>query len=62
MALFYLSGLPIREIAQLMGRAEGTIKRWLHFGRRRLAVELEEYAPKPPVCEEGEIRGSACVQ
>jgi RNA polymerase sigma factor (sigma-70 family) len=44
-ALFYLSRLPIREIAQLLGRPEGTIKRWLHLGRRRLATELEEYAP-----------------
>jgi RNA polymerase sigma factor (sigma-70 family) len=44
-ALFYLARLPIREIAQLLGRPEGTIKRWLHLGRRRLATELEEYAP-----------------
>lgn len=47
-ALFYLSGLPIREIAQHMGRPEGTIKRWLHLGRRHLAAELEEYAPREP--------------
>jgi RNA polymerase sigma factor (sigma-70 family) len=44
-ALFYLARLPIREIAQLLGRPEGTIKRWLHLGRRRLATELEDYAP-----------------
>jgi RNA polymerase sigma-70 factor, ECF subfamily len=43
--LFYLGDVPIREIARRTGRPEGTIKRWLHFGRRRLAVELEEYAP-----------------
>jgi RNA polymerase sigma-70 factor (ECF subfamily) len=44
-ALFYLARLPIREIAQVLGRPEGTIKRWLHLGRRRLATELEDYAP-----------------
>jgi RNA polymerase sigma-70 factor, ECF subfamily len=49
-ALFYLSGLPIQEIAQHLGRPEGTIKRWLHLGRQRLAAELEEYAPTTPPC------------
>jgi RNA polymerase sigma-70 factor (ECF subfamily) len=44
-ALFYLTGLSLREIAARLGRPEGTIKRWLHFGRRHLAAELEEYAP-----------------
>src|SRR5207249_2580042 len=43
--LFYLGDVPIREIARRTGRPEGTIKRWLHWGRRRLAAELEEYAP-----------------
>jgi RNA polymerase sigma-70 factor (ECF subfamily) len=45
-ALFYLVGLPIREIAQHLRRPEGTIKRWLHLGRQHLAAELEEYAPR----------------
>jgi RNA polymerase sigma-70 factor (ECF subfamily) len=45
MALFYLDGLPLRDIARLTGRPEGTIKRWLHLGRRQLAAETEEYAP-----------------
>lgn len=45
-ALFYLAGLPIREIAQHLRRPEGTIKRWLHLGRQRLAVQLEDYAPR----------------
>jgi RNA polymerase sigma factor (sigma-70 family) len=44
-ALFYLANLPVREIARRVERPEGTIKLWLHLGRRRLAAELEEYAP-----------------
>jgi RNA polymerase sigma factor (sigma-70 family) len=43
--LFYLDDLSIAEIARLTGRPEGTIKSWLHRGRRRLATELEEYEP-----------------
>jgi RNA polymerase sigma-70 factor (ECF subfamily) len=45
LALFYLERLSIREIAQQVGRPEGTIKRWLHLGRRLLAHEMEDYAP-----------------
>ena len=45
-ALFYLAGLPIREIAQHLHRPEGTIKRWLYLGRQHLATELEDYAPR----------------
>ena len=45
MALFYLAGVSIDEIARRMGRPVGTIKRWLHLGRRQMAVELEDYAP-----------------
>jgi RNA polymerase sigma-70 factor (ECF subfamily) len=48
--LFYLACLPIREIAELMGHPEGTIKSWLHRGRRRLATELADYAPGQQVC------------
>jgi len=44
-ALHYLSGLPVEEIARRCDRPVGTIKRWLHGGRQRLARELEEYAP-----------------
>jgi RNA polymerase sigma factor (sigma-70 family) len=47
-ALFYLTGLPISEIARRSGRPEGTIKRWLHLGRRRLARTMEGYAPMAP--------------
>jgi RNA polymerase sigma-70 factor (ECF subfamily) len=44
-ALFYLDRRPIDEIARLTNRPEGTIKRWLHLGRRQLAREMEAYAP-----------------
>ena len=45
LALFYLSGTSVDQIAESVGRPAGTIKRWLHHGRRLLAVELEDYAP-----------------
>jgi RNA polymerase sigma factor (sigma-70 family) len=48
LALFYLARLPIHEIAHRTGRPEGTIKRWLHLGRRRLATTMEGYAPMTP--------------
>lgn len=47
-ALFYLGGVSINEIARRTQRPVGTVKRWLHEGRRRLADELEEYAPMKP--------------
>jgi RNA polymerase sigma-70 factor (ECF subfamily) len=47
-ALHYLAGLPVEEITRRTGRPAGTIKRWLHGGRQRLARELEEYAPMTP--------------
>jgi len=48
LALFYLAGRPIGEIAAQVGRPEGTIKRWLHLGRRHLATSMEGYAPMTP--------------
>lgn len=45
LTLFYLAGVSIREIARRTGRPEGTVKSWLHQGRRRLAQEMKEYAP-----------------
>jgi RNA polymerase sigma-70 factor (ECF subfamily) len=45
MALFYLSEWPIGAIARHLARPEGTIKRWLHQGRRRLAAEMKGYLP-----------------
>jgi RNA polymerase sigma-70 factor (ECF subfamily) len=49
-ALYYLSGLPVQEVARVLERPEGTIKRWLHLGLRRLAAELEAYGPPAPPC------------
>jgi hypothetical protein len=44
-ALFYMAGLPIREIARRLARPEGTVKFWLHQGRQQLAQHMEGYAP-----------------
>ena len=43
-ALHYIGGISIESISNRMQRPAGTIKRWLHQGRKLLAVELEEYA------------------
>lgn len=48
LALFYLGNVSIREIARRTGRPEGTIKSWLHHGRRQLAQSMQEYAPMTP--------------
>jgi RNA polymerase sigma-70 factor (ECF subfamily) len=42
---FYIDRLSVAEIAAEVGAPEGTVKFWLHRARRRLADELEEYAP-----------------
>ncbi len=49
--LFYLEEIPIAEIARRLARPEGTVKSWLHRGRRRLALEMEGYAPMTPTPE-----------
>ena len=41
--LFYWRQLSTQEIAEQLERPEGTVRRWLHLGRRRLAVEMREY-------------------
>ena len=45
-ALHYLENRPVAEIAEILGTAEGTVKKHLHDGRRtlarRLAVEEDE--------------------
>lgn len=40
-ALFYAEDRPVREVAELMGCAEGTVKALLHQARTRLADELD---------------------
>ena len=40
--LHYLSGLPVAEIADLTGAAEGTVKSWLHRARAALAERLAD--------------------
>lgn len=44
-ALHYVDGLPVAEIAELTGVAEGTTKSDLHRGRRRLAALLDQEEP-----------------
>ena len=39
--LFYYSDLPLTEVATVVGRPEGTVKRLLAEARERLAVALE---------------------
>lgn len=46
--LFYLDDTPVAEIARRTGRPENTVKSWLRRGRRRLAIQMEEYAPMTP--------------
>jgi RNA polymerase sigma-70 factor (sigma-E family) len=40
MVLHYLADLPVLEIAEREGVAEGTVKSWLHRGRAALAAQL----------------------
>ncbi len=47
-ALHYLAGLPVGQIAARTGRPEGTVKAWLHYGRRTLADQLRGYEPMTP--------------
>jgi RNA polymerase sigma-70 factor (ECF subfamily) len=42
-ALFYLTGLSIDQISSQLEAPAGTVKYWLHQGRRRLA-EFENLA------------------
>lgn len=44
-ALFYLDGLSVAEIAAQLGRPAGTVKYWLHRGRVHLNHSLEGYTP-----------------
>jgi RNA polymerase sigma-70 factor, ECF subfamily len=40
--LFYFADLPVRDIAAVMQRPEGSVKRWLSEARVLLAAQLEE--------------------
>jgi RNA polymerase sigma-70 factor (ECF subfamily) len=44
-ALRYLADLPIAEVANVMGCAEGTVKATLHHALRNLRVDLEGGEP-----------------
>ena len=39
--LFYWEDRPVADIAELMGIAEGTVKRYLHVARKRLKEQLK---------------------
>jgi RNA polymerase sigma-70 factor (ECF subfamily) len=41
MVLHYLSDVPVAEIAEREGVAEGTVKSWLHRGRTALAAHFD---------------------
>jgi RNA polymerase sigma-70 factor (ECF subfamily) len=40
--LHYYGGFPIRDVAQMLGRPEGTVKADLHHARARLRAVLGE--------------------
>lgn len=46
-ALFHVADLRIRDIAELLGVPEGTVKARLSRGRARLATHLNPYADDP---------------
>ncbi|MCW6005063.1 SigE family RNA polymerase sigma factor [Micromonospora sp. CPCC 205371] len=43
--LHYLSDLPVNEIADITGVAEGTVKSWLHRARAALATRMADWEP-----------------
>lgn len=52
--LFYMDGLSVREVADALSTVNiGTVKVWLHRGRRHLAAEMKGYFPmtKPTIPE-----------
>lgn len=48
MRLFYLEELSVEEISRQTGDPAGTIKSWLHRGRRQLSRQMEGHAPMLP--------------
>lgn len=43
-ALHYIEGYGVGEIARMLSAPEGTVKSWLHHGRQRLKIQLGEGA------------------
>jgi len=40
--LLYYAGFPVRDVAEMLGRPEGTVKADLHHARARLRAVLGE--------------------
>ncbi|TDA67456.1 MAG: RNA polymerase sigma factor [Clostridia bacterium] len=55
--LYYFNELSIKEIAQVLGCREGTIKSRLHNARKQLARELQQNGLEPSSQEEREYLG-----
>ena len=47
--LHHLIDLPLDEVAEWLGAPVGTVKSWLHRGRRALAVRLDASDPEKEV-------------
>ena len=41
-ALYYMEGLSVKEVAEVLGLPQGTVKNRMHRGRERLAALLGE--------------------
>lgn len=50
--LYYLEGLSLKEIAEILGVPEGTVKSRLHYGREALKEHLAEWQPRRGVVYE----------
>ncbi len=50
--LFYLEGLSLKEIAEILEVPEGTVKSRLHYGREALKEALAEWQPRRGVVYE----------
>lgn len=48
LALHYVEGLPVREVASEMGLSEGAVKFHLHGGRERLRRSVEDIDERGP--------------